>query len=123
MARKNKNKSGKKGGQGNAPKSDVPPFNVVSHKRITLTGTSGEELNVPLAPNISPLAVRTHVRYHIMSHQPVNIRIRPTPFPTRTLAAYQSGWIKVQDWDDVEVFPLVDGDIHVTFESRGFVQV
>jgi hypothetical protein len=88
-------------------------------------GKSGAEFSIKLEnhPVPAPLAVRTHVRYHVMSHQAFNIRPRPTPAPTRTLPAYQSGWIKVQDWDDVDIVPLIDADFHVTFESRGFVQV
>lgn len=74
-------------------------------------------------PNVPPpLSIRTHVRYHVGSHQFFNIKPRPTGL-TLTQVSYQSGWIKVQDWDDFEVHALVDGDIHVTFESRGFVQV
>jgi hypothetical protein len=121
MARKNNRNKNKRGPQGQA-KQDVPPFSVVAHKRTTLDGEHGKEINLTIPAVPLPLAVRTHVRYHIFSHQPVNIRIRPTPFPTRTLPAYQSGWIKVADWDDVDILPLLDGDIHVTWESRGFVQ-
>jgi len=57
-----------------------------------------------------------------MMHQAMNIQPRPSPAPSLTRIAYESGWIKVQDWDDVYINALVDGDLHVKFTSRGFVQ-
>jgi len=104
------------------PQADLPVFSEVPHVRqvVALTGGVMHSVSLPMRP--AHLTVRTHVRYHLMSHQKVNIQLRPSPALSRTLDAYQSGWIKVQDWDDVDVTPLVNGDLHVTFESRGFVQ-
>jgi hypothetical protein len=89
-------------------------------RRVVLVSMGEHELGMP--NNIAPLAVRTHVRYHLASHQ--NFMFRPKPNALMaTRDKYQSGWIKVQDWDDVTLAALVDGDIHVEFQSRGFVQV
>lgn len=105
------------------PQTELPTFSVVPHARQVVALTHGVEHTVTMPVRPAHLTIRTHVRFHLMSHQKVNIQFRPSPARSRTLDAYQSGWIKVQDWDDVDVTPLVDGDLHVTFESRGFVQV
>jgi len=101
-----------------------PAYSVIQHEHDVVTLNGGATKTIDLANNAKPdaLAVRTHVRYHVMSHQFVNIRPRPSPALSYTRVAYQSGWIKVEDWDDVVITALVKGDIHIDFESRGFVQ-
>jgi len=109
-------------GGGSPPQQQGPTYSVVPHARSAVAITAGTPHTVSMPAQPTHLGVRTHVRYHLMAHQAVNIQIRPSPALSRTLAAYQSGWICVQDWDDVTVTALVNGDLHVTFESRGFVQ-
>lgn len=105
-------------------RQETVPYVVVPHKGTVSKGKSNTNIELKLEnhPVPAPLSVRTHVRYHVSAAQVFNIRPRPAPAPTRTLTTYQSGWIKVQDWEDVSVVPLVEGDVHVNFDSRGFVQ-
>lgn len=77
---------------------------------------------VPLPAAPRPLDVRTHVKYHLASNDNFMSRARPG-HGMHTAIMRQSGWIRVQDWEDVEVVPLVAGVIHVEFLHRGFVQV
>lgn len=119
--RPNNNNSGRpQQRQQNTP-APLVPFVEVPSGRTRLDGTSGTAIMVPMPSVPRPLDVRTHVKYHIASHNNFMMRAKPNSNMITGLAR-QSGWIKVQDWDDVEIVPLVDGDIHVEFAHRGFVQ-
>jgi hypothetical protein len=119
--RRNNQRGGRR--QQQQRQSNAPPFSVIPHTREVRAVTSGNEITIAMPAKPAVLGVRTHIKYHVMSHQPFNIQPRPPPANSRTLSALESGWIKVQDWDDVKIIGLVDSDVHITFSSRGFVQL
>jgi len=127
--RRNNNKRSKGGRNAQTTRDNsIPPFSIIPHDpmRIALTAATGTTPTTPhqMQNEAKPahLAIRTHVKYHVMMHQAFNIQPRPPPVLSRTQIAYESGWIRVQDWDDVYITPLVSGDLHIKFTSRGFVQ-
>lgn len=101
----------------------MPPWSIVPDPRVKHTKLAGEKVTITMPDLPTPLAVRMHVSYKILSHANILIRPRPAPAASVVRTEYSSGWIKVQDWDDVDVISMAGGDFHVEFYHRGFVQM